>query len=190
SRVFATWSEILLLGRSLRVAGTFNTTHPGRPGHWEGDLLMGRRKTAIGTLVERWSRNVMLFRLPDGNTADSVRAGLAEVIQRLPDHLWQSLTWDQGKERAEHAQFTIDTRIQIDRTLLGVGERALCACVEMKSGHSHRHPSAHHRKYVGVSTASDAACFVLVLDAPLRVRRRPASSLSTPLPRRNTRTYF
>lgn len=83
------------------------------PGHWEGDLLMGRRQTAIGTLVERWSRYVMLFRLPDGNSAKSVRTGLAEVIQRLPDHLWQSLTWDQGKEMAEHAQFTIDTGIQI-----------------------------------------------------------------------------
>ncbi|HLF43598.1 MAG TPA: IS30 family transposase [Acidimicrobiia bacterium] len=83
------------------------------PGHWEGDLLMGRRMTAIGTLVERWSRYVMLFRLPDGNSAESVRTGLADVIQRLPDHLWQSLTWDQGKEMAEHAQFTIDTGIQI-----------------------------------------------------------------------------
>jgi IS30 family transposase len=83
------------------------------PGHWEGDLLMGKRQTAIGTLVERWSRYVMLFRLPDGNTAESVRTGLAEVIQRLPDHLWQSLTWDQGKEMAEHAQFTVDTGIQI-----------------------------------------------------------------------------
>ena len=83
------------------------------PGHWEGDLLMGRRMTAIGTLVERWSRYVMLFRLAGGNSAESVRAGLAEVIQRLPDHLWQSLTWDQGKEMAEHAQFSVDTGIQI-----------------------------------------------------------------------------
>jgi IS30 family transposase len=83
------------------------------PGHWEGDLLMGRRMTAIGTLVERWSRYVMLFRLPDGNSAESVRTGLAEVIQRLPDHLWQSLTWDQGKEMAEHAQFSVDTGIQV-----------------------------------------------------------------------------
>jgi IS30 family transposase len=74
---------------------------------------MGRRMTAIGTLVERWSRYVMLFRLPDGNTAEPVFTGLAEVIQRLPDHLWQSLTWDQGKEMAEHAQFTVDTGIQI-----------------------------------------------------------------------------
>ena len=74
---------------------------------------MGKRQAAIGTLVERWSRYVMLFRLPDGNSAESVRAGLAEVIQRLPDHLWQSLAWDQGKEMAEHAQFAIDTGIQI-----------------------------------------------------------------------------
>jgi IS30 family transposase len=83
------------------------------PGHWEGDLLMGKRQTAIGTLVERWSRYVMLFPLPEGNTAESVRTALAETIQRLPGHLWQSLTWDQGKEMAEHAQFTIDTGIQI-----------------------------------------------------------------------------
>jgi IS30 family transposase len=55
----------------------------------------------------------MLFRLPDGNNAESVRGGLAEVIQRLPDHLWQSLTREQGKEIAEHPQFTIDTGIQI-----------------------------------------------------------------------------
>jgi hypothetical protein len=81
------------------------------PGHWEGDL--GKRQTTIGTLVERWSRYVMLFSLPEGNTAESVRTGLGEVIQRLPDHLWQSLTWDQGKEMAEHAQFTVDTGIQI-----------------------------------------------------------------------------
>jgi IS30 family transposase len=83
------------------------------PGHWEGDLLMGKRQTVIGTVVERWSRYVMLFPLPDGNTAESVHTGLAATIQRLPDHLWQSLTWDQGKEIAEHAEFTIDTGIQV-----------------------------------------------------------------------------
>jgi IS30 family transposase len=83
------------------------------PGHWEGDLLMGKRMTAIGTLVERQSRYVMLFPLPEGNTAESVRTALAETIQRLPEHLWRSLTWDQGKEMAEHARFTIDTGVQI-----------------------------------------------------------------------------
>ena len=74
------------------------------PGHWEGDLLMGKRQTAIGTLVERWSRYVMLFGLPNGHSADAVRVALAETVQQLPEHLWQSLTWDQGKEMAQHAQ--------------------------------------------------------------------------------------
>jgi IS30 family transposase len=83
------------------------------PGHWEGDLLMGKRQTAIGTLVERWSRYVMLFALPDGNTAEAVRVALAATVQRLPEHLWQSLTWDQGKEMAQHAQFTVDTGVQV-----------------------------------------------------------------------------
>lgn len=83
------------------------------PGHWEGDLLMGKRMTAIGTLVERATRYVMLFPLPEGNTAESVRTALAATIQRLPEHLWRSLTWDQGKEMAEHAQFTIDTGVQV-----------------------------------------------------------------------------
>ena len=83
------------------------------PGHWEGDLLMGRRQTAIGTLVERHTRYVMLFPLPDGNTAAAVRTQLAETVQRLPEHLWQSLTWDQGKEMAQHAQFSIDTGVDV-----------------------------------------------------------------------------
>ncbi len=83
------------------------------PGHWEGDLLMGKKQTAIGTLVERATRYVMLFPLPDGNTAESVRTALAKTIQRLPEHLWRSLTWDQGKEMAQHARFTIDTGVQV-----------------------------------------------------------------------------
>jgi IS30 family transposase len=83
------------------------------PGHWEGDLLMGRRQTAIGTLVERWSRYVMLFPLPDGNTAQAVRVALAATVERLPDQLWKSLTWDQGKEMAQHVQFTVDTGVQV-----------------------------------------------------------------------------
>jgi IS30 family transposase len=83
------------------------------PGHWEGDLLMGSRQTAIGTLVERWSRYVMLFPLPYGNTAEAVRVALTETVQRLPDHLWQSLTWDQGKGMAQHVQFSVDTGVQV-----------------------------------------------------------------------------
>jgi IS30 family transposase len=79
------------------------------PGHWEGDLIMGKRQTAIGTLVERSSRYVMLFPLPDGHTAEAVRVALAETVQRLPEHLWKSLTWDQGKEMAQLAEGSIST---------------------------------------------------------------------------------
>jgi IS30 family transposase len=83
------------------------------PGHWEGDLLMGKRQTAIGTLVERWSRYVMLFPRPEGHTAEAFRVALADTIQKLPTHLWKSLTWDQGKEMAQHARFTVDTGVQV-----------------------------------------------------------------------------
>jgi IS30 family transposase len=74
---------------------------------------MGRRQTAIGTLVERHTRYLMLFPLPEGNTAEAVRTALAETVQRLPEHLWKSLTWDQGKEMAQHAQFKVDTGVQV-----------------------------------------------------------------------------
>ena len=83
------------------------------PGHWEGDLIFGRRMTAIGTLVERSTRYVMLFALPQGHTAPEVRTALAKSIRTLPTHLRRSLTWDQGKEMAEHVRFTIDTGVQI-----------------------------------------------------------------------------
>jgi IS30 family transposase len=74
---------------------------------------MGKRQTAIGTLAERWSRYVMLFSLPDGKTAESVRIALTETVQRLPDHFWQSLTLDQGKEMAQHVQFSIDSGVDV-----------------------------------------------------------------------------
>lgn len=79
------------------------------PGHWEGDLVMGKRQTAIGTLVERWSRYVMLFPLPDGHSAEAVRVALAETVQQLPEHLWQSLTWDQGKEMVPNTPSSLST---------------------------------------------------------------------------------
>ena len=55
----------------------------------------------------------MLFPLPDGHNAEAVRVALASTVQRLPQHLFESLTWDQGKEMAQHAQFTIDTGVQV-----------------------------------------------------------------------------
>ena len=63
------------------------------PGHWEGDLLLGQRgQSAVGTLVERSSRFVMLLRLPNGRLAEHVRKALARRIRTLPEHLRRSLT--------------------------------------------------------------------------------------------------
>lgn len=83
------------------------------PGHWEGDLVMGTRPSAIGTLVERASRYVMLFALPEGITAEAVRPQLSKTIIRLPEQLRRSLTWDRGREMAAHKAFTIDTGCQV-----------------------------------------------------------------------------
>jgi IS30 family transposase len=83
------------------------------PGHWEGDLLLGKHPTAVGTLVERTSRYVMLFSLPHGYGAEQVRSALARTIVTLPDHLRRSLTWDQGPEMAEHVRFTVDTGVAV-----------------------------------------------------------------------------
>jgi transposase, IS30 family len=84
------------------------------PGHWEGDLLLGREgKSAIATLVERQTRYVMLLALPRGRTAEAVRLALAEHIVRLPEQLRRTLTWDQGKEMAEHVRFSVDTSVAV-----------------------------------------------------------------------------
>ena len=83
------------------------------PGHWEGDLIFGKKMTAIGTLVERHSRYVMLLKLPNGHSAEAVRKAMTKRILTLPAQLRRSVTWDQGKEMAEHVQFTVDTGMQV-----------------------------------------------------------------------------
>lgn len=75
-------------------------------GHWEGDLIMGRRPSAVITLVERTSRRVMLLELPAGIKAPAVRAALVEGFSRLPRPMVKSLTWDRGREMAEHQVFS------------------------------------------------------------------------------------
>ena len=83
------------------------------PGHWEGDLLCGGKgKGAVITLVERRSRFVLLAPVVNLNALD-VRLQLTELVGRLPDALRRSLTWDQGKEMAEHARFSLDTGLQV-----------------------------------------------------------------------------
>jgi transposase, IS30 family len=83
------------------------------PGHWEGDLIFGKKMTSIGTLVERHSRYVILLKLPNGHGAESVRTAMTKRILTLPAQLRRSITWDQGKEMAEHVQFTVDTGVKI-----------------------------------------------------------------------------
>jgi IS30 family transposase len=84
------------------------------PGHWEGDLIVGKgNKSAIGTLVERATRFVMLFHLGQDHTAPVVREALTAKVRQLPAQLARSLTWDQGAEMAEHARFSIDTGVKV-----------------------------------------------------------------------------
>lgn len=84
------------------------------PGHWEGDLIIGKNgASAIGTLVERSTRYVLLLHLPRDHGAQAVRDAMLTAIGRLPAHLWRSLTWDQGSEMARHHQITIATGLPI-----------------------------------------------------------------------------
>jgi IS30 family transposase len=82
------------------------------PGHWEGDLIMGRANTCIGTIVERSTRYVLLMKL-EQNTAERVRSAMVKKIRILPTDLKRSITWDQGKEMAEHVEFTVATGVQV-----------------------------------------------------------------------------
>lgn len=82
------------------------------PGHWEGDLLCGSRNSFVVTLVERHSRYVMLAKIANRDTK-SVVGALIKQARRLPDELYQSLTWDRGKELADHKRFTMETDIAV-----------------------------------------------------------------------------
>jgi len=84
------------------------------PGHWEGDLIIGKNaQSAVGTLVERSTRYVMLLHLPDGRFPVQVDAAMRRAIRKLPRELIRTITWDQGKEMHRHVDFTVDTGIQI-----------------------------------------------------------------------------
>ncbi len=100
------------------------------PGHWEGGLIMGLNKSAIGTLVERSTRFTMLLHLPPmpghgqqprakngpalaGHGAEAVRDAIAAAITTLPEQMRRSLPWDQGSELAQHVQLRLDTGLQV-----------------------------------------------------------------------------
>ena len=82
------------------------------PGHWEGDMLAGGRNSQIATLVERKSRFLILVRLKGRDTVIVTKA-LADRIRKLPEHLKQSLTWDRGREMAQHKAFTVATELNV-----------------------------------------------------------------------------
>lgn len=82
------------------------------PGHWEGDLICGSKKSYVATLVERTSRFTLLVKL-NGNDTKSVVSAISKKVIELPEQLKQSLTWDRGMELAHHKKFTIDTKIQV-----------------------------------------------------------------------------
>ena len=119
-----------------RHAGTLISERPAEvedravPGHWEGDLLIGVERSAIGTVVERKTKLTLLVHLPReegyrhketpkngpalaGYGALTVKNALANTMSTLPAQLARSLTWDRGKEMSAHAQFRIETGIQV-----------------------------------------------------------------------------
>ena len=83
-------------------------------GHWEGDLVMGAsNRSAVGTLVERTSRYVLLLHLGEDKTAVGVEQAMRTAISTLPAGLRRSITWDQGSQMAQHASFTVATGVPI-----------------------------------------------------------------------------
>jgi IS30 family transposase len=82
------------------------------PGHWEGDLISGSNNSQIATLVERHMRYVMLVRVPSKDTKTVINA-LIKHAHKLPRELYKSLTWDRGKEMADHTRFSLDTDVKV-----------------------------------------------------------------------------
>jgi len=83
------------------------------PGHWEGDLLIGTRDSAIATPLERQTRYGQLIALPEATNAEPVCEALKASITTLPVQLRHSLTWEQGKEMAEHRRFSVETGVEV-----------------------------------------------------------------------------
>ena len=83
------------------------------PGHWEGDLLLGRQWTQLATLVERTTRFTVLVQLA-GRDMQTVTAGLSREMASLPEHVRRSLTWDRGMELADHVTVSANTGLDVD----------------------------------------------------------------------------
>ncbi|MPY10743.1 IS30 family transposase [Arthrobacter bussei] len=125
-------SQHLRSGRTMRVPRPARVSNRGRlknmvsiharpasieerteVGHWEGDLVMGSRPSAVATLVDRKTRYVRLVRLPNGIKANVVRAALTSSFRALPEGQRLSLTWDRGRELAEHQELTAELNLPV-----------------------------------------------------------------------------
>jgi IS30 family transposase len=101
-------AELMISARPAEVADR------AVPGHWEGDLIIGKNSaSAVGTLVERATRFVLLLHLPNRHGAEQVRDAMAATITTLPDALRRTLTWDQGSEMALHREISFATGLDI-----------------------------------------------------------------------------
>ena len=115
---------------NLLIASWYEASDRAVPGHWEGDLIIGLNRSAIGTLVERSSRFTLLVHLPReagygviprrkngpalaGYGAITMANALKATVATLPAQLWRSLTWDRGKELSAHAAFKVETGIPV-----------------------------------------------------------------------------
>lgn len=125
AKAWAHVSEDVMISRRPAEAGDRAV-----PGHWEGDLIIGLGRSAIGTLVERSSRFTLLVHLPReadygltprmkngpplaGYGAITMANALKRTVSTLPAEIWQSLTWDRGKELSDHARFTIESGVKV-----------------------------------------------------------------------------
>lgn len=85
-----------------------------QPGHWEGDLIMGEaNRSAIGTLIERRARYLILFHIPEAHSGEAIRDGITSAVSQLPQTMRRTLTWDQGKEMALHRQTSTQTGMRV-----------------------------------------------------------------------------
>ena len=143
------------------------------PGHWEGDLVMGAGNTsAVGTLVERSTRFVILLHLPGRHDAESVAAAMIREMGKLPDHLRRSLTWDRGSELAEYR----DIQLQLGMPLYFCDPRSPW----QRGTNENTNRLLRHWLEKSTDLSQHTAADLARIAATLNARPRPTLDLRTP----------